>query len=229
MPAHEFKASEYAKFDSVNAWIETSLVKQDASLASCLEANATAQLEDIDVAPNEGKFHYLLAKMNKVKRVLEIGTLGGYSAIWFAKAVAPVGGKVITLEFEPEHAKVARSNIANAGFADVVEVRVGKALDTLKKMREDGEEGFDYVFIDADKSNNAGYLKYALEFAHVGTVIVVDNVVRQGKVLEDKDAHSEGQRKAFEFLKGEKRVECTALQTVGPKGWDGFAVAMVVE
>lgn len=147
--------------------------------------------------------------MNKVKRVLEIGTLGGYSAIWFAKAVAPVGGRVVTLELEPEHAKVAKSNIASAGFADVVEVRVGKALETLKQMKEDGEEGFDYVFIDADKVNNEGYLKYALEFAHVGTVIVVDNVVRQGKVLEDRDEDSEGVRKAFEFLKESKRVECT--------------------
>lgn len=173
---------------------------------------------------------YLLAKMNHAKRILEVGTLGGYSSIWFAKAV-PSDGKVITLELEFEHAEVARSNIANAGFDSVVEVKVGPALETLENMSKAGSvEPFDMVFIDADKDNNSGYLKWALEFSHVGTLIVIDNVVRRGRPvdMENLEPAVVGVRDVFEMLKKETRLECTAIQTVGSKGWDGFAMALVV-
>lgn len=233
MPAHPnpfFNDAQFAKFKAVDDWICSSLLPPDKGLESALQANHAADLDEIDVAPNQGKLLYLLAKMNHCKRILEVGTLGGYSSIWFAKAV-PADGKVITLELEPEHATVARSNIANAGFESIVEVKVGPALETLERMgKEGGVEPFDLVFIDADKENNPGYVKWALEFSHVGTVIVVDNVARRGRVVdwENKDPALQGVRDVFELMKNEKKLECTAVQTVGSKGWDGFSVALVV-
>jgi predicted O-methyltransferase YrrM len=223
-------STQRAKFNKVDNWINSSLLPPDTGLTSALEANAASNLDDIDVAPNQGKFLYLLAKMNHCKRILEVGTLGGYSAIWFAKAV-PSDGKVVTLELEPEHARVARANIAHAGFGNIVEVKVGPALESLENMGKEGTEAFDMVFIDADKENNVGYLKWALEFSHVGTVIVVDNVVRQGRVIDEgnEEPGVVGVRNLFEVMKGEKRLECTAVQTVGSKGWDGFAMALVVK
>jgi predicted O-methyltransferase YrrM len=221
----------FDRFSSVDTWICDSLVPQDTSLTSTLNANAAAQLDEIDVAPNQGKLLYLLAKMNNVKNYLEVGTLGGYSAIWVAKAL-PKDGKIITLELEPEHAKVAESNFKNAGFEDLIEVRVGPALESLKKIDEEGaKEPFDMVFIDADKQNNVGYFRYALKFARKGSIIIVDNVVRRGRVtdLENNDPAIVGVRTLFEELKAEKRVDCTAVQTVGSKGWDGVAIALVVE
>ncbi|KUJ23423.1 family 3 O-methyltransferase [Mollisia scopiformis] len=229
MPSHKFHPSEYAKFDQTHTWIETSLVHQSSAQLSCLATNEASHLDAIDVAPNEGKLLYLLTKLAKAKRVLEIGTLGGYSALWFAKAVAPLGGKVVSLELSPKHAEVARKNFEKAGFGEVVEIRVGKAVETLEKMGKEGEGEFDVVFIDADKENNVRYLEWAVKLGKVGTLVVVDNVVRQGKVLADGDAASEGVRRAFEWMGGNKRLEATAIQTVGPKGWDGFAVAVVVE
>lgn len=213
----------------MNDLITTSLVQPDPTLDACLATNEAAGLRSIDVAPNEGKLYYLFAKMIAAKRILEVGTLGGYSAIWFAKAVSPLHGKVITLELSPDIAAVATENVARAGFASTVEIRVGAALDTLAAMEAEGVEKFDLIFLDADKANNANYLAYALRFAKKGTVIIVDNVVRQGRVLTDQDAPEQGIRDAFELLKNEKRVECTAVQTVGPKDWDGFAVARVVD
>lgn len=167
--------------------------------------------------------------MNKCKRILEIGTLGGYSAIWFAKAL-PSDGKLITLELDPKHASIAESNIKNAGFENVVEVRVGPALESLDKMAKESPEPFDMVFIDADKENNVGYLKWALEFSHVGTLIVVDNIVRQGRLvdLENKDPSITGVREVLDLMKREKRLEFTGVQTVGSKGWDGFAMGLVI-
>ncbi|RDL37117.1 S-adenosyl-L-methionine-dependent methyltransferase [Venustampulla echinocandica] len=220
----------YDKFDEVDNWICDSLVPQDAGLESTLKTHGGSVLDPINVHPNQGKLLYLLAKMNNAKRILEVGTLGGYSAIWLAKAL-PSGGKVITLELDPKSAAVAESNIKNAGFEDKVEVRVGPALETLEKMSKGGEEKFDLVFIDADKENNPGYFKRALEFSRAGTLIVVDNVVRRGRVVDagSEDPNVLGIRKLFEMFKNEKRVETTAIQTVGGKGWDGLAFALVVE
>ena len=236
MPAHVFPSETYAKFNAVDSWISTSLIKPDPALTSTLQTNASSNLDAIDVNPNEGKFLHLLARINKSKRILEIGTLGGYSALWFAKAVGP-SGTVISCEVDARHAEVARGNILRAGFSDVVEVKVGPALETLAKMEEEGTEQFDLVFIDADKENNPGYFEFALKFSRVGTVIVVDNVVRQGRVLrvegesveESQERARRGVWEVFEKLGAEKRVEATALQTVGPKGWDGFAIALVIE
>jgi predicted O-methyltransferase YrrM len=218
-------------FNAVDSYFCDMLLPADPALDGALEANAAASLDQIDVAPNQGKFLYLLAKMNNAKRILEIGTLGGYSAIWFAKAL-PSDGQVITLEVVPEHARIAESNIKNAGLSHIVDVRLGHALDTLSKMGKDPATGqFDLVFIDADKENNPGYLEWALKFSHVGTVIVIDNVVRGGKIVDpnNKAPQVEGVRKAFKILKNEKRLESTAIQTVGFKSWDGFAVARVVQ
>lgn len=225
-----FNETQSGYLNAVEDWVCSSLLPPDAGLESTLKANEAANLDAIDVSPNEGKMLYLLAKMNHAKRILEIGTLGGYSSIWFAKAV-PSDGKVITLELQPEYARIARSNIANAGFDSIVEVKVGPALKTLETMgAAGGVEPFDLVFIDADKDNNVGYLKWALEFSHVGTLIVIDNVVRSGRVveLENLDPRVVGVRDVFEVMKKEKRLECTAVQTVGSKGWDGFALALVV-
>lgn len=221
----------FNSFTDVDTWICNSLVPQDAGLISALKANTAAELDEIDVAPNHGKLLYLLAKMNNVKRYLEVGTLGGYSAIWVAKAL-PSEGKIVTLEIDPKHAAVASSNFKTAGFDKMVEVKVGPAMESLAKMDEEGvKEPFDMVFIDADKQNNVGYFQYALKFARKGTVIIVDNVVRRGRVtdLENLDPAITGVRKVFEVMKNENRVDCTALQTVGSKGWDGFAIALVVE
>jgi predicted O-methyltransferase YrrM len=221
----------YDKFNGVDTYICDQLLPHDEALDSALKANAAANLDEIDVAPNQGKLLYLLAKMNQVKRYLEVGTLGGYSALWVAKAL-PSDGRIVTLEIEPEHARVAQSNIANAGFAHLAEVKVGPALESLEAMEKEGPvEPFDMVFIDADKENNAAYFHWALKFAKKGTVIVVDNVVRRGRVtdLQNEEPAILGVRKVFEELGKEKRVECTAVQTVGSKGWDGFALALVVE
>ncbi|KAG9232403.1 O-methyltransferase family protein [Amylocarpus encephaloides] len=215
----------------VDNWITDSIVPQDDAQKATLANNASTGLPTIDVSPNDGKMLYLLAKMNKAKRILEVGTLGGYSALWFAKAV-PEDGKIVTLELDPESAAVAAANIQNAGFEKKVEIKVGPAVKTLEEMSKTGTvEPFDMVFIDADKGNNPTYFKRALEFSHVGSIIVVDNVVRRGRVVdpENDDTEVAGIRKLFEILKTEKRVECTALQTVGSKGWDGFALAVVIE
>jgi predicted O-methyltransferase YrrM len=218
-------------FDAVDSWICDSLVPADPALEGALKANLAASLDQIDVAPNQGKLLNLLAKITHAKRVLEIGTLGGYSAIWLAKAL-PSDGYLTTLEVSPHTAKVAESNIKNAGLSHIINVKVGPALETLEKMGKDPATGqFDLVFIDADKANHHNYLEWAVKLGHVGTVIVLDNVVRGGQVanLEDNSPSSVGVRKAFELMKRDKRLDSTAIQTVGFKGWDGFAVALVVE
>ena len=218
-------------FNAVDSWICNSLLPADSTLTGALKANAAAGLDEIDVAPNQGRMLYLMAKMSRAKRVLEIGTLGGYSAIWLAKAL-PADGHLVTLEISPENAKVAKSNIKNAGFSHIVDVKVGPALDTLAQMEKDpSTEQFDLVFIDADKQNHHNYLQWSVKLGHVGTVIVLDNVVRGGRVVDPNDltASAEGVRKAFEVMKNDKRLESTAIQTVGTKGWDGFAFALVVE
>ncbi|TVY86083.1 O-methyltransferase [Lachnellula willkommii] len=226
-----FGSKAFSKIKAVDEFIISALLPQDDALNSTLKANTTSGPDAIDVSPPLGKFLYLLAKLNNAKRILEFGTLGGYSAIWFAKAI-PSGGKVITCELEPTHAKIAQSNIDNAGpeVKDKIEIRLGPALETLGELEREGVEDFDMVFIDADKENNPAYFSWALEHSHAGTLIVVDNVVRSGYIV-DKDMNTPptlGSRKLFDTLRGEKRVECTALQTVGLKGWDGMALARVV-
>jgi predicted O-methyltransferase YrrM len=200
----------------------------DPVLDAALAANKAAELPAIDVAPNQGKMLQLLAQMVSARRILEIGTLGGYSTIWLARAL-PVGGKLITLEFNPVHADVARANIARANLAHLVDIRIGAALDTLPKLHAEMKSPFDMVFIDADKPNNAEYVRWALKLSRPGTLIMVDNVVRDGGVADASSTDNDvlGARRLFELLESEPRLNSTALQTVGAKGYDGFALAIV--
>jgi predicted O-methyltransferase YrrM len=217
------------QWDDVDQYITDTLVGADAVLDAVHEANTAAGLPAIDVAPNQGKFLYLLALIRGARRILEIGTLGGYSTIWLARAL-PRGGRVVTLEYEPKHADVARENIKRAGLEKKVEIRVGAAADSLRKLHRDGAGPFDLVFIDADKPNNAVYLDWALKLSKRGTVIVTDNVVREGKLANarSKDPAILGTRAMFEKMAKEPRLSATALQTVGSKGYDGLAMAVVI-
>lgn len=217
-----------ATWAKVDAYIEERLLGDDAVQAETLRQNAADGLRPIDVSPAQGKFLHLIARMIGARRILEVGTLGGYSTIWLARAL-PADGRVITLEYEPRHAETARRNIARAGFADRVEVRVGAAADTLPKLAAEGAGPFDLVFIDADKPNNPVYLDWAVRLSRPGTVIVLDNVVRDGGVADagSTDANVRGSRAAFDYFRDHPRLEATALQTVGSKGYDGFAVAIV--
>jgi predicted O-methyltransferase YrrM len=213
----------------VDHYFTDALVAPDPGLEAALAASDAAGLPAISVAPNEGKLLHLLARLRGARRILEIGTLGGYSTIWLARAL-PDGGKLITLEYDPRHAEVARANIAKAGLADRVEVRVGRALDTLPELARGKPGPFDLVFIDADKRNNAEYFRWALRLSTVGSLIIVDNVVRDGRVVDgaSNDADVQGTRRLIEVLAAEPRVSATAVQTVGAKGYDGFAIALVV-
>lgn len=215
-------------WNDVDGYIVERLVPPDDALVAALETNKAAGLPAIDVSPAQGKFLHLIARMVGARRVLEIGTLGGYSTIWFARAL-PDDGVVVTLEALPEHAAVARKNIERAGLTAKVDLRVGPALETLPLLAGEGGGAFDMIFIDADKRSNPEYLRWALKLARVGSVIIVDNVVRDGAVLDansgDKDI--QGIRRFFDDLAGEARLSATAIQTVGSKGWDGFAIALV--
>ena len=207
---------------AVDAYIEHRLAgdgPQDA-----LAANAAAGLMAIDVSPAQGKWLHLLVRMTGARRLLEIGTLGGYSTIWMARGL-PEGGRIVTVEVDPRTAEVARANFERAGVADRVDLRVGAALDVLPQL--DGP--FDLVFIDADKVNNGRYAEWALRLARPGTVIVCDNVVREGRVLDGSSDEPAiiGTRALFDFLGREPRLTATAIQTVGRKGWDGFTIAVV--
>jgi predicted O-methyltransferase YrrM len=217
-----------AKWTEVERYIAGRLVGQDAALEAAAAANSAAGLPPIEVAPNAGKFLYLLARLVGARRILEVGTLGGYSTIWMARAL-PKDGRLISLELEEKHAKLARANLDRAGVGERVEIRVGKALDSLETMAAEKPEPFDFFFIDADKRNNPNYLQWAKRLARVGSLIVVDNVVRDGAVVEagssDPDIH--GTRRLFEMLAAEPGLTATALQTVGSKGYDGFALALV--
>ena len=212
----------------VDAYFAGKLAPPDAVLDAVLKSSATAGLPPINVAPNQGKLLQILARLCNATRILEIGTLGGYSTIWLATAL-PLHGKLITLEVEKRHADVARANFTRAGLDKKVEIRVGRALDILPKLVEEGAGPFDLVFIDADKPNNAEYFSWALKLARKGTVIVVDNVVRNGAVADaaSKDASVQGTRRMFDRLESDPRVTATAIQTVGSKGYDGLAIAMV--
>lgn len=215
-------------WSDVDHYLAHLLIAPDATLSGALQANADAGLPPIDVSPTLGKFLMLLVKLCGARRVLEIGTLGGYSTIWMARGL-PEGGRLVTLESMPKHADVARGNIARAGVADRVEVRLAPAVETLAQLVSEGAKPFDLVFIDADKVNNAAYLEWALMLTKPGSVIVCDNVVRSGRVLEEDgvDESVVGTRAFLDQLAADRRLEATALQTVGVKGWDGFAIARV--
>ena len=182
------------------------------------------------VTPSQGKLLYLLAKTCDARNILEIGTLGGYSTIWLARAL-PKDGRLITLEYNRKHAEVATNNIANAGLADIVNIQLGPALDTLTRLAEEHHEPFDLIFIDADKKNNAKYFQWALRLSHPGTLIIVDNVVRNGAVVDPDDMEPAvgGIRRMVELIAAEPRAEATAIQTVGSKGYDGLLLARVTE
>ena len=213
------------RWDDVDRYISDTLVQPDEALAAALAASDAAGLPAISVSPAHGKLLWLLARSIGAKRILEVGTLGGYSAIWLARGLAP-GGRLVTLEALEKHAAVARKNLARAGLAHVAEVRVGKALDTLPQL----EGPFDLTFIDADKQNNPEYFRWALKLSRAGSLIVVDNVVRDGAVIEahSRDAAVQGVRRLYELIAAEPRVAATAVQTVGVKGYDGFAIALVL-
>lgn len=211
----------------VDRYLVDTLVGEEDT--ATLQANAAAGLPAIDVSPPQGKFLSLLAKSIRAQRVLEIGTLGGYSTTWLARAVGK-GGQVVTLEYAPKHAEVARTNLDRAGVGERVEIRVGAALDSLPVLAEENPEPFDLVFIDADKVNNANYVQWALRLTRPGSVIIVDNVVRQGGIADadSTDANVRASREVIELLAAEPRLDATVLQTVGGKGWDGFAYAVVL-
>jgi predicted O-methyltransferase YrrM len=206
------------QWSDVDAYIVDRLVPADPVLEQALADNHTAGLPSIDVAPNQGKLLHILARAAGAKRILEIGTLGGYSTIWLARAL-PSDGTLVTLEFSPDHARVARANIERAGLSHLVAIHVGPALENLPKLAADPP--FDLIFVDADKRNNPGYLNWARKLSRPGTLIVVDNVVREGAILDASttDADIQGIRSFFDALAHEPGLTATALQTVGTKGW----------
>jgi len=215
---------------AVDNYLVEKLIPADAALKAAREANAESKLPAIDVSPTQGKLLYLLAKIQGARRILEVGTLGGYSTIWLARAL-PEGGRLITLEIERRHAEVALKNIERAGVASRVELRLAPAAESLAALVTEEAEPFDLIFIDADKPNNPVYLEWALQLARPGTVLIVDNVIREGEVIdaESKDESVRGTRRLFDLMAANPRLEATALQTVGSKGYDGFVVAVVRE
>ncbi|MEU6989252.1 O-methyltransferase [Streptomyces sp. NPDC046465] len=220
------------QWNSVDAYFTDLLAPADEALTAALRDSDAAGLPHINVAPNQGKLLHLLAQLQGARRILEIGTLGGYSTIWLARAL-PADGRLITLEFRPEHADVARGNLARAGLDKTVEVRVGPALDSLTALGAEHTahpEPFDLVFIDADKANNRHYVEWALELTRPGSLIVLDNVVRGGAVTDatSTDPNVVGTRAALELMAEHPRLSATAVQTVGTKGYDGFALARVL-
>jgi predicted O-methyltransferase YrrM len=209
----------------VDTLLDRILAGDDPELQAALAASDAAGLPPIAVSAQQGRFLSLLATATRATRILEIGTLGGYSTIWLARAAGP-GGAVVTLEYEPRHAEVARANLDRAGVGDRVQVIVGPALETLPKLTGNP---FDLVFIDADKENNVGYVNWAVKLCRPGSVIVVDNVIREGAILEPRsdDVTARGSREALELMGEHPNLQAAALQTVGVKGWDGFALAVV--
>lgn len=214
---------------AVEKYVDGLLIPSDPVLEAAVAASEAAGLPDIAVTSSQGKLLYLLARLQRARRILEVGTLGGYSTIWLARAL-PEDGSVVTIESEKQHCEVARVNVERADLSALVEFREGKALDVLPELAAEGLEPFDLVFIDADKENTEAYFRWALRLSRVGAAILVDNVIRQGKVAEAEtdDARVEGMRRFFEMLAAEPRVTATTIQTVGRKGYDGFTLAMVV-
>lgn len=218
------------QWTAVDRYVTDLLAPADEALTAALAASDAAGLPAINVAPNQGKLLQLLAQLQGARTVLEIGTLGGYSTIWLARAL-PEGGRLISLEYDPAHAEVATANIAHAGLDKIAEVRTGAALETLPKLvAEPGAGPFDLVFIDADKKNNARYVEWALKLTRPGSLIIVDNAVRGGAVIDadSTDPGIVGTREMYELVAREPRLSATAVQTVGTKGYDGFLLARVV-
>ncbi|MGB8539108.1 MAG: O-methyltransferase [Acidobacteriaceae bacterium] len=213
---------------AVDQYTTDRLLPPDPVLDAALKASEAAGLPSISVTPSQGKMLMLLAQLAGASRILEIGTLGGYSSIWLARALK-AGGRLITLEANPKHAQVAGANIAHAGFASVVEVRLGDAHAGIEQLVAEGAAPFDLIFIDADKSGIPHYLEWSLKLAHRGTLIIVDNVIRNGALIDAKneDANVKGARRLHEMLAAEPRLNATTIQTVGSKGYDGFTLALV--
>lgn len=212
----------------MDAYIVDRLLPDDPVLAEVLAASAEAGLPAISVSAAQGQMLHLFARMVGARRILEIGTLGGYSTLFLARALPP-DGRIVTLEYDPRHAEVARANFARAGISDQVDLRVGRAVETLPQLEAEGLGPFDFIFIDADKPSNPDYLAWSLRLARPGTVIVCDNVVRDGKVLDatSADASVLGVRRFLDLVGAEPRLTATAVQTVGAKGYDGFALLRV--
>jgi predicted O-methyltransferase YrrM len=217
------------QWTAVDAYITDLLVTPDSALDAALAASEAAGLPSIAVSPAQGKLLQLLAQLQGARKVLEIGTLGGYSTIWLGRAVGPEG-RVTTLELDPRHAEVATKNLGRAGLDRVVEVRVGAALDSLARLAAEGAGPFDFIFIDADKESTPAYFEWAVKLSRVGTLIVVDNVVRQGALADpaSDDPRVQGVRRLHETVAANPRVSATTIQTVGAKGHDGFLLAVVI-
>src|SRR5579862_5680105 len=215
-------------WSAVDDYVTRLLVKPDPALEDAEDATTRAGLPPIAVSPPQGKLLALLAQIGRARRILEMGTLGGYSTIWMARALPP-GGRLISLELDPRHAEVAAANLAAAGVDKVAEVRVGPALEALPKLAEEGLGPFDLIFIDADKANIPAYTDWSIRLSRPGSVIVVDNVVRNGALLDDSEQKPDvvGVRRLHEALSSDRRVSATTIQTVGAKGYDGFTLAVV--
>jgi predicted O-methyltransferase YrrM len=226
--ADEKKHPDHGLWSAIDAYINTYAIPKDDILDAAEQAGIDAGLPQIAVAPNQGKLLHLIARLQGARNILEIGTLAGYSTIWLARALPP-DGRLVTLEFDPKHAEVAIANLVRAGFKNVVEVRVGDALKTLPGVERDGRGPFDLVFIDADKKSIPDYFEWALKLTRPGSLIIVDNVVRDGAVLDAStdDASVRGVRRFNEMLADEPRVTATTIQTVGIKGHDGLTFALV--
>lgn len=224
MRTPDYPSIDSEKWAQVDAWFTEKLAPEGADLKDTLTNNAHHGLPMHDVSALQGKMLAILIKMIRATRVLEIGTLGGYSTIWMAKDL-PLHGSVTTIEFNERHAEVARQNIANAGLSERVDLRIGAALDVLPTLKAP----FDLIFIDADKANNPRYLEWAIKLSKQGTVIIGDNTVRGGGVIDadSNDPNVQGLRDFIEMILEDKRLEATAIQTVGEKGWDGFVMAIV--
>ncbi len=216
------------QWTNVDTYFCDLLVPSDTALDAAIKSSDEAGLPSHHVAPNQGKLLQLLAQVQGARNILEIGTLAGYSTIWLSRAL-PTNGHLVTLESNPTHAEVAQANITRAGLSHLVELRLGNALESLQKLDAEGGESFDFIFIDADKPSNPDYLAWALKLSRIGTIIIGDNVVRNGEVINpnSKDAKVQGVRRFSELLAAEPRVSATALQTVGCKGYDGFIMARV--
>ena len=227
MVSFAFSSMTQTHWTAVDNYISDLLVRPDPVLEAALESSRAAGLPAINVSPPQGKLLHLLARAQGARTILEIGTLGGYSTIWLARAL-PKDGRLITLEADPKHAEVARANIARAGLSDVVDVRVGRALETLADLLAEKRGPFDLVFIDADKTGYPAYFAWALKLSHRGTMIIADNVVRQGAVADpaSADPNVQGVRQFNALLAAESWVSATVIQTVGSKGYDGFAIAV---
>ena len=217
-----------AIWSSVDDYFSQLLISEDQILLDAFHESEVAGLPAHHVAPNQGKFLHLLAKIQGTRKILEIGTLGGYSTIWLARAL-PRDGRLLSLEANPKSAEVAEKNIERAGLSAIVSIRVGNAIDTLPALLEEGEAPFDFIFIDADKPSNPAYLEWSLKLSRPGSVIVGDNVVREGAVVDptSSDPKVQGVRQFLERMAEDPRLSVTAIQTVGSKGYDGFTLAMV--